>query len=212
MPHVVGASLARAIGTEMIHVPYRGMIPVIQAMSGGELDSAVMPYSAAKSLLEKGEAKVLAFDGSDAPNALGTVPDLAEIVPDFQTLRTMLGFWVPAKTPRPIIDRLNKSIRDAAATPEVRARLADNADPIIIGTPEEFGALVAANAAVAKVVRSRRQALSSSENRWKGSSSGATPARCLPGPACQASRYWLEGLHLLADLSVNGISAWAADD
>lgn len=152
MPHVVGASLARAIGTEMIHVPYRGMVPVMQAMSGGELDSSIMPYSAVKNMLEKGEVKVLAFDGADVPSALAPLPDLTKVIPDFQTVRTLLGFWVPAKTPKPIIDRLNKSIRDATKLPEARARLAENVDPIIIGTPEEFGAMVSANAAVAKKV------------------------------------------------------------
>ena len=152
MPHVVGASLSQAIGVEMIHVPYRGMVPVLQAIAGGEVDSSIMAYSSGKPLLDKGEIKALAFDGADAPSVLAELPDMTKAVPGFQTVRTLLGFWMPAKTPRPIVERLNASIRKAAAVPEVLARMSDSRDQVIIGTPEEFGALVAANHAVAKKV------------------------------------------------------------
>lgn len=152
IPHLVNELFARAIGAQMIHVPYRGFVPVLQAISGGELDSAIMAFAGAKSLLAKGDAKVLAFDGSDLPTGLSDAPDLTKAVPGFETLRTLSGFWAPATTPRPIVDRLNKSIHAAAAVPEVRAKLIETGERLIIGTPEEFGALVAANAADAKKV------------------------------------------------------------
>ena len=64
------------------------------------------------------------------------------------------GMAVPAGTPRPIIDKLNKAVNEALAAPTVQAKLAEIGGTLIAGTPEDFGKIIAAETAKwAKVVK-----------------------------------------------------------
>ena len=152
LPHVLGETLARAMGAQMIHVPYRGFPPALQAMSGGEVDSMIMAVGFARPLLVKGDAKILAYDGVPMPSDMPTVPDLTKAVPGFETLEAPAGFFAPAKTPKAIVDRLNKAIRVGAAPPDVREKLLVAGQNIIIGSPEEFGTVISNNIAASKRV------------------------------------------------------------
>lgn len=149
-PHVLGATFARAIGAEMNHVPYRSIVQTVQAVGGGEVDCAITAPGFARASLARGDVKLLGFDGVPLASDFPKVPDLTKEVPGFETLDSPTGYWAPAKTPKAIVDRFNKALRVAAELPDVRAKLLDAGQTIIVGSPEEFGAMIAKNVAASK--------------------------------------------------------------
>jgi tripartite-type tricarboxylate transporter receptor subunit TctC len=85
--------------------------------------------------------------------ALPAVPTLSEFVPGFES-SAYFGIGVPAKTPGPIVDKLNKEINAALADPKMKARLADLGGMILAGSPADFRALIAEETEKwAKVIR-----------------------------------------------------------
>ena len=138
------------MGAQMNHVPYRFMLHTLQAIAGGEVDAAITAPGFARTFINKGDAKLLAFDGAPLPSDLPKVPDLTKEVPGFETLDSPTGYWAPAKTPKAIVDRFNKALRVAAEPPDVRTKLMEAGQSVIVGSPEEFGALVAKNVAASK--------------------------------------------------------------
>jgi tripartite-type tricarboxylate transporter receptor subunit TctC len=70
------------------------------------------------------------------------VPTVAETVPGYEA-SAWFGMAVPKGTPRPVIDKLNKTINEALADPAMQAKLAELGGSNIAGTPEDFGKIVA---------------------------------------------------------------------
>ncbi len=75
------------------------------------------------------------------PKALPNVPTVAETVPGYEA-SAFFGMAVPKGTPRPIIDKLNKTMNEALADPAIQAELAELGGTNIAGTPEDFGKIV----------------------------------------------------------------------
>jgi len=74
--------------------------------------------------------------------ALPDVPTVAETVPGYEA-SAWFGVAVPKGTPRPIIEKLNKTVNEALADPALQAKLAELGGTLIAGTPEDFGKIIA---------------------------------------------------------------------
>ena len=109
--HVGGVLFSRAIGAEMVHVPYRGAAPALQDVAGGRVELFITTPSSAIALVQGGRVKALAI--ASAQRAAG--------LPGF-TLDAWFGFAVPTATPKPIQERLNAVINAAAEQASVRER------------------------------------------------------------------------------------------
>lgn len=123
--HLTGASLAKALGVAMIHVPYKGFVPGIQALTAGEADMGFLASGVVQSQVQSGALRVLAMAEGAAPPGYPPLPDLMKVLPGFENIPSISVLWAPAGTPRPVIERLNAVFVAAMQTPEVRNKYAE---------------------------------------------------------------------------------------
>jgi tripartite-type tricarboxylate transporter receptor subunit TctC len=95
------------------------------------------------------------WQGPQRSALLPDVPTLKEAGVDGVDVRQWYGFFVPAKTPKPIVEQLNKALNQVLADKEVVKRLAEHGADVQASTPEEFGALVKSELAKWKSVVQR---------------------------------------------------------
>jgi tripartite-type tricarboxylate transporter receptor subunit TctC len=140
--YFLGAMLGRAAGFEFLHVPYQGN-GSIQDLLKGEIASAIMPIASSLGLVQSGDLRALATTGPRRSSFLPGVPTMAEAgYPSLEDL-TWFGFFVPARTPENIVEKLNSAVQTALRTDEVKsgmAKLAIEIDAISLG---EFARLIA---------------------------------------------------------------------
>ncbi len=152
--HLAGEMFNSATGAKMVHVPYKGAGPALNAVVAGEVEVAFIPIVAALPLVKDGRLKALAVTTSVRSMAAKDLPTLVEAGLPGYDINTWFGMFVPANTPAPIVDLLYKETSRALKQPEIRERfLKEGADPIG-STPAEFSALVKAEfLKFAKVVK-----------------------------------------------------------
>jgi tripartite-type tricarboxylate transporter receptor subunit TctC len=120
--HIAGVLLARTIGTEMVHVPYRGAAPALQDVAGGRVELFITTPSSAVALAQAGRVKALAIASASRIPALPDVPTTAEAgLPGF-VVDAWFAIFAPAGTPPGIVERINAAMRAATKLPEVRRR------------------------------------------------------------------------------------------
>lgn len=129
-------------GTKWVHIPYKGGGPAIIELLAGH---HVLYFGNVPSVIQHvraGKLRPLAVTGAKRSVAVPEIPTVAESgIPGF-LVTTWYGVSAPAKTPRPIIDKLNGEIVRALSTPDLRTRLTnDGADPVG-NTPEQYTAFV----------------------------------------------------------------------
>jgi tripartite-type tricarboxylate transporter receptor subunit TctC len=135
--HLSMSSFANVIGAKMNHVPFKGGAPAVIALIGGEIHAILTPVAELYPYLKSGRVRPIAVSSDTRAAQFPDVPTIAETVKDFE-FTSWFGAFVPAGTPRPIIDRLNAEIKKAVADPDVLAKLsAQTLDPMYM-TPEEF--------------------------------------------------------------------------
>lgn len=138
--HVAGEYFASAAGVQLKHIPYKGTGPALTDLLGGHIPMAFAPIPATHANVVNGKLRALAVTSAQRSSLVPDVPTIAESgVPGFEA-SLFYGLIAPAGTPRPIIDRLNKELRAALNSDDVKKRLVtDGADPTP-GTPEDYGA------------------------------------------------------------------------
>jgi tripartite-type tricarboxylate transporter receptor subunit TctC len=124
-------------------VPFKGTPAVMLALKGGDIQVAVEILGPAMSQIKSGGFKALGVASTRRFAGLPNVPTIADSVPGYQAA-SWNGISAPAKTPRAIIDRLNKEITAAVASPEVKQRLQDLGVEARASTPEALRDLLAA--------------------------------------------------------------------
>lgn len=126
-----------AAGVDIVHIPYKGFGPVVQALLGGEIETAFVTLQVIQPLMAAGKVRALAvYDGRRYPG-LPALPDVTEILPEFQKTPSWIGVLGPSALPKPITARLHASIAKAVNTPQVRAKL-EETSIVVANSPEEF--------------------------------------------------------------------------
>lgn len=123
--------------TDIARVDYRGTNPAMMAIVANEADIMFTGPPSALSLSASGQVKILAVGSAERTPRVPGAPTVAETVPGF-TLQGWFGILAPAKTPKPVIDRLSAEIHKAVADPRFRDRLSAQGMDIIGSTPEEM--------------------------------------------------------------------------
>ena len=141
--NIMGGTLAKLAGLDMLHVPFKGEAPVIQALLGGEIQGAMAAPGSLAVHAKTGSIKLLAVA---LPNRLRDYPD----VPTFGELgypAVNLSGWamalVPKGTPQPIVDKLAAEITRIVQLPDVAARIHGYGFQPEGGTPAAARAFVA---------------------------------------------------------------------
>jgi tripartite-type tricarboxylate transporter receptor subunit TctC len=141
-PHVAGELFKMMAGVDLAHVPYRGDVPALTGVLGGEVDLYIGTLSGAIEHVRAGKLRALALTSATRSEALPDVPTVSEFVPGYEAS----GFWgiaVPKNTPTEIIQRLNSEISTGVANPKIRARLADLGVTVLALSSGDFGKLIA---------------------------------------------------------------------
>lgn len=120
----IGSALGKAGQVELRHVPYRGSQPAILEMIGGQLAAVVGPTGEFMGQVKAGKARLIATSGPARGKFTPDTPSYAE--QGFKDLAYLgwFGFYLPAKTPADVVQRLNTAIRGALAAPDVVDSLA----------------------------------------------------------------------------------------
>ena len=145
--HLVNEMLKQATGIDMVHVPYKGGAPMYTAVVAGEVQVLIDGMPGPLAHIRSGKIRALGVTGDKRLAVLPAVPSFAEQGVRGVDAQFWWGIVVPAGTPQPVIARLNAEITRALADPEIRATFENqNIDPSP-GTPEAFGAWIAAERA-----------------------------------------------------------------
>ncbi len=124
--HLILENVQAQTGTKLTHVPYKGNAPLLQDVGGGQVDFAVLVYSAAMgALAEQGRMKVIGQLGTQRSELLKNVPAVNEgkELKNF-AYKIWTGFMVPKNTPEDIVNRLHAAIGKTLQDPTVRSQLA----------------------------------------------------------------------------------------
>ena len=120
------------------HIPYRGAAPAQTALMGGEVQFAFLVIPLVREYLKSGKMRALGISTRTRSSVLPDIPTLQEAgIADYEALQWH-GFFAPAKTPSPVIERLHREIVKALAAPEMKARFASEGAEIVGSSPREF--------------------------------------------------------------------------
>jgi tripartite-type tricarboxylate transporter receptor subunit TctC len=142
-PHLAAEMFARAAGIRMVHVPFKGMQPVLVALVSGEVDLAFADV-AVMPLVRSGRVRALAVTTAKPSPLVPGVPTLAESGAAGLDIPSVAGFIAPAGTPRETVAFVNASMGKALASSDLRERLIGLGFEPYASSPEEFGAFLAA--------------------------------------------------------------------
>jgi tripartite-type tricarboxylate transporter receptor subunit TctC len=142
-PHLLAEMFKLETGVNIVHVPYRGSAPMLAAILAGEVQMIADASTTSLPHIQAGKLRPLAVPLAERFDKLPDVPTTAEV--GYPKLRApfWLGVVAPTGTPPAIVDKLNAAFRDSMAPPETRQRLANLGAEIRIGTPAEFGRMIA---------------------------------------------------------------------
>jgi len=145
LPHFFGVLLGRGIGVEMVHVPYKGSAAYINDLISGQVPAAIDAIADLTELHRAGRVTILASSGATRSTALPDVPTFKELGVNNVEALGWFGFFAPAKTPKPIVDTLNRAVNAALRSPDVAEKLTKVGIDPATGTPEDFAKIVAAD-------------------------------------------------------------------
>ena len=129
--HVLGEALSREAKIEMTHIPFKGAAPLKQDLIAGRVSLGGDQLSSSLGDIKAGKLKALATSASRRIPELPDVPTVRELGYPILELEGWNGFFAPAKTPRAVIDRLQKEAAAAVKHPETAKRLREmGAEPV----------------------------------------------------------------------------------
>ena len=134
-----GELLKLESGIDMIHVPYKGDVPAMQDVLGGQVTMMFVPVAPALPHIQSGKLRALAVTSAKRLKSLPNVPTMAEAqVPNF-VVEQWQAVYVPKGTPKSVVDRLNQEIVNALKDPEVADRLEKTGVNVVGSTPAGTG-------------------------------------------------------------------------
>lgn len=123
--HFIVENMQQLAGIKATHVPYKGNAPLLQDIGGGQVDFAVLVYSAAMgAMADQGRLKVIGQLGARRSELLKNVPAVSEglALKNFQ-YKIWTGFMVPRSTPEPVVQRLHAAVGKMLKDPSVQSQL-----------------------------------------------------------------------------------------
>ncbi len=152
--HLAGELFKSLAGVDMAHIPYKGAAAAMQDLIGGRVDLMFDNLASSLAQVKAGRVKALAVTTAKRSTLAPDLPTIAESgLPGFD-ISTWFGIFVPAGTPRPVVERLHAEFTRALAAPDVREKMLNLGAEPVGSTPDEFAAYVKAEAAkYAKLVK-----------------------------------------------------------
>ena len=141
--HLAGELFNLRTGTQITHIPYRGGGPAVTDLIGGQVQLLWVSIPAAAQFVKSGKIKALAVSTVKRSSAFPDVPTMQEAgLADFE-VDSWYAMLVPAKTPRPIIDKLNRALNTVLAEAPIRSQLLEQGSEAVGGSPEALAKVIA---------------------------------------------------------------------
>jgi tripartite-type tricarboxylate transporter receptor subunit TctC len=140
--HVAGELFKLMTGVDMVHVPYRGAVPALTDLMGGQVQVMFDNMTSSLEFIRAGKLRPLAVTTTTRFAALPDLPTVGDFVPGFEA-SALFGLGAPRNTPVDVIARLNQEVNAGLADPRMKARLAELAGAVLAGSPADFGKLIA---------------------------------------------------------------------
>jgi tripartite-type tricarboxylate transporter receptor subunit TctC len=151
-PHLIAEMFKLEAGINMLHVPYRGSSPLLNAVLAKQVQIIADASTTSLPYIQAGNLRPIAIAGAERDPALPNVPTVGE--EGFPKLQA--PFWLavvaPAGTPGDVIDKLNHAFRQSLSAPDTLKRLRALDTVAKVGTPKELGAMLAKELAQWKAV------------------------------------------------------------
>jgi tripartite-type tricarboxylate transporter receptor subunit TctC len=144
-PHLATELLMSLTGMQLTHIPYKGIAPAVTALLAGDVQFSIVPIAVGMPHVKAGKLRAL---GTGGPQRSAATPDIPAVAESGLTGFEAIGWWgvlAPAKTPRAVVNLLNKEIRAVLDVAEVKRTLVEQGMDPAGGTPEQFGALIKAD-------------------------------------------------------------------
>jgi tripartite-type tricarboxylate transporter receptor subunit TctC len=121
----------------MVHVPYKGGGPANIALVAGETQVLLTSLGSVVNYINQGRVRALGVSSPDRSKQFPKIPAIAEFVPGYDFVG-WVGCFVPAGTPRPVVDALNAVLKKALEDPEISSKLLSQTLDPLYSTPEQF--------------------------------------------------------------------------
>ncbi len=141
--HLLGEQFKLATGTDILHVPYRGMGPALNDAIGGQIQVIYDNLPTSLELVRSGKLRALGISGARRVEALPDISTFGELKLDDINWMAFFGLIAPKDTPPAIVRRLNEALVRVLATPELRNKLAAQQAIVVGNSPEAFKAEIA---------------------------------------------------------------------
>ncbi len=138
--HLTGVVIEQMTGIRWVHVPYKTGPQSAQDLMGGRVPVALGTLTTYKALTDTGKAKVVAINGDRRFSEMPDVPTIGEVLPGYERPAGWMAFFAPARTPAPIVKRVEESVLKAANDPAVQDRLLKIGVVVETLPAEKFGA------------------------------------------------------------------------
>ena len=138
--HLAGAMFADEAGVELLHVPYKGVAPMVTDLLGGQVDLGVVALPAIRGYLANGALRASGICGATRTPAAPDLPTLAEQGLANYDVAGWFAVVGPAKLPAAQVARIHDAFEKGFADPEVREAMAKQGNDIRVGTPEAAAA------------------------------------------------------------------------
>ncbi len=141
-PHFAAELFKINAGVEMLGVPYKGSAPAVSDTISGQTQVMFPSLFTGMPHVKAGKLRALAIAGPKRSPLLPDVPTLKEVGVDGVDVQQWYALFAPAKTPKPVIDRLNQALNQVLADKEIIKRIEDHGADVETSTPAQLGQLV----------------------------------------------------------------------
>ncbi len=146
LPHLAGELFKLTAKIDIVHVPYRGAAPAINALLGQQVQMTWLDLPVILPQIKAGNLRPIALGAKARAVQAPDVPTTAEVgMPDI-LIENWYGMIAPAATPPAVIAKLNKITTEAMSDPNVKEKLADQGLTLVPQTPDQFRTYIAAEA------------------------------------------------------------------
>jgi tripartite-type tricarboxylate transporter receptor subunit TctC len=145
--HLAALLFASMAGVKLTAIPYKGVAPAVTDLLGEHVDLMFCPTASVTGLVHEGKLRALAVTSAKRSPLFPQAPSVAEAGLPGYAAELHYGIVAPAGTPRPIVDKLNAALNAALSDADIKKRLAVDGAEVLPGTPEAYGADIAAEQA-----------------------------------------------------------------
>ena len=139
--HMATELFRSAVGFEYLHIPFKGVSPMVAEVMSGRVDAAFGSFTGLYPFITSGRVRLLGIAKATRASNYPDLPTIAETVPGFSS-GGWFGFVAPAKVPKKIIAVLNREMNAALKQPDVRAKLETLGLDVWTESPEYLGKLM----------------------------------------------------------------------